>query len=34
MSALPALKTHPIEHVTKQEYWDKYYDNSEINILQ
>jgi hypothetical protein len=31
MSALPALKNNPIEHVTEPEYWEKYYNNSEIN---
>jgi hypothetical protein len=30
MSALPALK-NPIEHVTEQEYWEHYYNDSEIN---
>jgi hypothetical protein len=30
MSALPALE-NPIEHVTEQEYWEYYYNDSEIS---
>jgi hypothetical protein len=30
MSALPALK-NPIEHITEQEYWEHYYNDSEIS---